>query len=253
MPPQSLRMQIAKAWKIGKERNMNMVKPLKIGALLAATMSMANSSLGQDLDLQDEENRISYSVGVNIGQSLLQQQLLDTVDLEAFIVGLRDSVTGQTQLGNDEIIASIQTFQQRLMEQQTAQMDAMRQEGENFLAANAENDGVVVLDSGLQYQVLESGDDGAASPSATDAVLAHYHGTFVDGSVFDSSVDRGEPAQFGLNQVIPGWTEALQLMKIGDKWRIFIPYNLAYGEAGSPPVIPPFSTLIFEVELLEIR
>ena len=232
---------------------MNMVKPFKICALLAVTLSMASSSFGQDVDLQEEDSRIAYSVGVNIGQSLLQQQLLDSIDVETFIVGLRDTVNGQTQLSNEEIIASIQIFQQRLMEQQTAQMDAMREEGENFMAANAENDGVEVLDSGLQYLVLESGDDGAPSPTASDAVLAHYHGTFIDGSVFDSSVDRGEPAQFGLNQVIAGWTEALQLMKVGDKWRLFIPYNLAYGETGSPPVIPPFSTLIFDVELLEIR
>jgi len=232
---------------------MNMVKTLKLCTLLAASMSLANSSFGQDADLQDEDSRIAYSIGVNIGQSLLQQQLLEGIDFETFVLGLRDSVSGDTRLSNEEIIASIQVFQQRMMEQQQAQMASMRQEGENFMAANAENDGVVVLDSGLQYLVLESGDNGAPSPTASDAVLAHYHGTFVDGSVFDSSVDRGEPAQFGLNQVIAGWTEALQLMKVGDKWRLFIPYNLAYGETGSPPVIPPFSTLIFDVELLEIR
>jgi FKBP-type peptidyl-prolyl cis-trans isomerase len=184
---------------------------------------------------------------------LLQQQLLDNVDFETFVAGMRDTVNGEPQLSNEEIIASIQVFQQRMMAEQQAQIDSMRQEGENFMAANAQAEGVVALDSGLQYLVLESGDDGAPSPSASDAVLAHYHGTFIDGSVFDSSVDRGEPAQFGLNQVIAGWTEALQLMKVGDKWRLFIPYNLAYGEAGSPPVIPPFSTLIFDVELLEIR
>jgi FKBP-type peptidyl-prolyl cis-trans isomerase len=232
---------------------MNRVKTLKVCALLAAAMSLAGFSFGQDADLDDEESRIAYSIGVNIGQSLLQQQLLDNVDFETFVAGMRDTVNGESRLSNEEIIASIQTFQQRMMEQQQAQMDTMRQEGANFMAANAANDGVVALDSGLQYLVLESGDDGAPSPSATDAVLAHYHGTFIDGSVFDSSVDRGEPAQFGLNQVIAGWTEALQLMKVGDKWRLFIPYNLAYGEAGSPPVIPPFSTLIFDVELLEIR
>jgi FKBP-type peptidyl-prolyl cis-trans isomerase FklB len=128
-----------------------------------------------------------------------------------------------------------------------------RQAGEEFLEENAQNDGVVVLDSGLQYQIMESGDASGATPSASDAVLAHYHGTFTDGSIFDSSVDRGEPAQFGLSQVIAGWTEALQLMRVGDKWRLFIPYDLAYGEGGSPPVIPPFATLIFDVELLEIR
>ncbi len=232
---------------------MNMVKSLKICALAVTTTSLASFSFGQDVALDDEESRIAYSIGVNIGQSLLQQQLLDNVDFETFVAGMRDTVNGEPQLSNEEIIASIQVFQQRMMAEQQAQIDSMRQEGENFLAANAQAEGVVALDSGLQYLVLESGDDGAPSPSASDAVLAHYHGTFIDGSVFDSSVDRGEPAQFGLNQVIAGWTEALQLMKVGDKWRLFIPYNLAYGEAGSPPVIPPFSTLIFDVELLEIR
>ncbi len=231
---------------------MNMVKTFGFCALLSVA-GLANTSLAQDIDLQDEDNRIAYSIGVNIGQNLVQQQLLTDVDLEAFVLGLRDLVSGEPRLTNEEIIASIQTFQQRMAERQNAQMEEARQSGEEFLAANAENDGVVVLDSGLQYRVLESGDNGAESPAASDSVLAHYHGTLIDGSVFDSSVERGEPAQFALNQVIAGWTEALQLMKVGDKWRIFIPYSLAYGEQGIPGAIPPFSTLIFDVELLEIR
>jgi len=106
---------------------------------------------------------------------------------------------------------------------------------------------------GLQYLILESGDASGASPTADNSVLAHYHGTLIDGTVFDSSVDRGEPAQFGLSQVISGWTEALQLMKVGDKWRLFLPSNLAYGEQSPTPAIPPNSALIFDVELLEIR
>ncbi len=239
---------------VGKELHiMNMVKPLGVCALLAAIMGLAGNAMAQEVDLQDEDARIAYSIGVNIGQSLLQQQLLDDIDIDTFLAGVRDVVSGETRLSNEEIITAIQTFQQRMVAQQAEQMEAARQEGEEFLAENAENDDVVVLESGLQYQVLESGERGAPSPSASDAVLAHYHGTFIDGSVFDSSVDRGEPAQFGLNQVIAGWTEALQLMKVGDKWRIYIPYDLAYGEAGSPPVIPPFATLIFDVELLEVR
>ncbi|MCB1672262.1 MAG: FKBP-type peptidyl-prolyl cis-trans isomerase [Pseudomonadales bacterium] len=229
-----------------------MVKTLGFCSLISL-VGLANSGLAQDVDLQNEDNRIAYSIGVNIGQNLVQQQLLEDLDFEAFVMGLRDLVNGEPQLSNEEIIASIQTFQQRMMERQNAERDAARSYGEEFLAANAEKDGVVVLDSGLQYLVLESGDNGAESPSATDSVLAHYHGTLIDGSVFDSSVDRGEPAQFALNQVIPGWTEALQLMKVGDKWRIFIPYELAYGEQGIPGAIPPFATLIFDVELLEVN
>ena len=232
---------------------MKMGKALKIGAFLTVTAGLANSAFAQNEDLQDEDSKIAYSIGVNIGQSLMQQGLLDNVDFDTFVSGMRDTVTGEPRLSNEEIIASIQTFQQRMIAQQNAQMDAMRQEGEAFMANNAEQDGVVVLESGLQYMVLESGDASGQSPSPSNAVLAHYHGTFIDGSVFDSSIERGEPAQFGVNQVIAGWTEALQLMKVGDKWRLFIPYDLAYGENGSPPVIPPFSTLIFDVELLEIR
>ena len=215
-------------------------------------MSLFATVVAQDLDLQDEENRIAYSIGVNIGQSLIQQGLMENIDFEAFVSGMRDQVTGQPQLSLEDMQAAIQTFQQRMMSQQAQEMEAARQSGEEFLASNAENDDVVVLESGLQYTVLESGQDGAPSPTTSDSVLAHYHGTFIDGTVFDSSVERGEPAQFGVTQVIAGWTEALQLMKVGDKWRLYIPYGLAYGESGSPPVIPPFSTLIFDVELLEV-
>jgi len=221
-------------------------------SLVTLGLGVANTVQAQDLDLQDEDSRIAYSIGVNIGQSLIQQGLLDNIDFEAFVGGMRDQVSGQPQLSMEEMQAAIQIFQQRMMAQQQQEVDAARQSGEEFLATNAENDDVVVLDSGLQYMVLESGENAAPSPTTSDSVLAHYHGTFTDGTVFDSSVERGEPAQFGVTQVIAGWTEALQLMKVGDKWRLFIPYSLGYGETGSPPVIPPFSTLVFDVELLEI-
>ena len=123
---------------------------------------------------------------------------------------------------------------------------------EAYLAENGQRNGVVTLESGLQYEIMESGPDGP-SPTTSDSVLAHYHGTLTDGSVFDSSVDRGQPATFGVSQVIAGWTEALQLMKVGDKWRLYIHPAMAYGEASPTPAIPPNSALIFEVELLEIR
>jgi FKBP-type peptidyl-prolyl cis-trans isomerase len=131
-------------------------------------------------------------------------------------------------------------------------MEAARSESEAFLAANAQKEGVVTTATGLQYLVLTEGAAGGTSPTLQDSVLAHYHGTLIDGSVFDSSVDRGEPAEFGVSQVIAGWTEALQLMKAGDKWRLFIPSALAYGETGSGP-IGPHSALIFDVELLEVK
>lgn len=127
----------------------------------------------------------------------------------------------------------------------------MKKEGEMFLADNAKKDGVTTTESGLQYLVISKG-DGTVSPLPTDKVLTHYHGTLIDGTVFDSSVDRGEPISFGLNQVIKGWTEGLQLMHEGDKFRFFIPSNLAYGERGAGNVIPPGAALIFDVELLKI-
>lgn len=221
--------------------------------LAAISIGFTAVATAQDVDLEDQENQIAYSIGVNIGQSLVQQQIINEIDLDIFLLGLRDQVNGNSKLTPEQMTAAIQTFQQRLMARENAAMEELRAAGQAFMTDNAEQDGVVVLDSGLQYQILESGESGAPSPSASDAVLAHYHGTLIDGSVFDSSVDRGEPAEFGLSQVIPGWTEALQLMKVGDKWRLFIPYDLAYGEGGSPPVIPPFATLIFDVELLEVR
>jgi FKBP-type peptidyl-prolyl cis-trans isomerase FklB len=239
--------------KSGKDSHMRNLVSAGISSLVVFSIGFCSSAFAQDLNLEDEDNRIAYSIGVNIGQSLVAQQLLENIDLDVFVAGLRDQVTGNTQLTLEEMGAAIQVFQERMMAEQNAQIAQARQVGEEYMSTNAENEGVVVLDSGLQYMILESGEANATSPSAADSVLAHYHGTFTDGSVFDSSVDRGEPAQFGLSQVIAGWTEALQLMKEGDKWRLFIPYNLAYGEQGSPPIIPPFATLIFDVELLEVR
>lgn len=220
--------------------------------LLGSTLASVALAQG-DLDLENEDNRIGYAIGINVGQSLVAQGVLENVQVEAFVAGMLDSISGEVKLGEAEVMTALQTFMQR---QQQAAQNALADNlaaSEAFLAENASRDGVVSLDSGLQYEVLESGPAGGASPAVSDSVLAHYHGTLADGSVFDSSVDRGEPATFGLSQVIAGWTEALQLMKVGDKWRLFIPPGLAYGEASPTPAIPPNSALIFDVELLEIR
>ena len=173
--------------------------------------------------------------------------------MNTFIVGMLDAVSGEVKLTDEQMIAAIQLFQQRMESAQTAALTGNLAASEAFLAENGQKEGVVTLASGLQYQILASGPAEGAMPGLNDSVLAHYHGTLSDGSVFDSSVDRGEPAQFGLSQVISGWTEALQLMRVGDKWRLFIPPAMAYGEASPTPAIPPNSALIFEVELLEIR
>ncbi len=223
-------------------------------ALVAILVSIATASFAQsDISLESEDNRIGYSIGVNIGQNLIQQGIVEGIEIDAFIAGMMDSVAGNVRLDDTEIMTAIQTFVQR---QQEAAQNALAENlsaSEAFLAENGQRDGVVTLDSGLQYEIMESGAAGGQSPTTANSVLAHYHGTLTDGSVFDSSVQRGEPATFGVSQVIAGWTEALQLMKVGDKWRLFIPPNLAYGEASPTPAIPPNSALIFEVELLEVR
>ena len=156
-------------------------------------------------------------------------------------------------MDQEAMMQAIQTFMQRQADEEAAALAENLVESEAFLAENAQNSGVTVLASGLQYEIIQSGPTGGESPTSSNSVLAHYHGTLPDGTVFDSSVDRGEPATFGVSQVISGWTEALQLMKVGDKWRLFIPPDMAYGEASPTPAIPPNSALVFEVELLEVR
>ena len=211
-------------------------------------------SFGQDsVDLEVEDERIAYSLGANIGQNLVAQELIEGIDVEIFVVGMLDAFTDDLKLQPAEMMAAIQTYMERQADADQLALSENLTMSAEFLEQNSQNDGVVTLDSGLQYLVLESGPEGGASPTPSDSVLAHYHGTLIDGNVFDSSVDRGEPASFGVSQVISGWTEALQLMKIGDKWRLFIPPDMAYGESSPTPAIPPNSALIFDVELLEVR
>jgi len=204
-------------------------------------------------NLESDDDKIAYSIGVNIGQNLQAQGILDGIEIDTFVAGMLDAVADNVQMSDEDMFAAIQLFQQQMAEQQQSALAASTAASVDFLNANSAKEGVVTLESGLQYMVLESGPEGSASPSVSDSVLAHYHGTLIDGTVFDSSVDRGEPAQFGLSQVISGWTEGLQLMSVGDKWRLFIPAAMAYGEASPTPAIPPNSALIFDVELLEIR
>ena len=211
-------------------------------------------SLGQDsVDLEDEDERIAYSLGANIGQNLVAQELIEGIDVQIFVAGMLDAFSDDLKLQPAEMMAAIQTYMERQADADQLALSEKLTMSAEFLEQNSQNDGVVTLDSGLQYLVLESGPEGGASPTPSDSVLAHYHGTLIDGNVFDSSVDRGEPASFGVSQVISGWTEALQLMKTGDKWRLFIPPDMAYGESSPTPAIPPNSALIFDVELLEVR
>ena len=211
-------------------------------------------SFGQDsVDLEDEDERIAYSLGANIGQNLVAQELIEGIDVQIFVAGMLDAFTDDLKLQPAEMMAAIQTYMERQADADQLALSENLTMSAEFLEQNSQNEGVVTLDSGLLYLVLESGPEGGASPTPSDSVLAHYHGTLIDGNVFDSSVDRGEPASFGVSQVISGWTEALQLMKTGDKWRLFIPPDMAYGESSPTPAIPPNSALIFDVELLEVR
>ena len=191
---------------------------------------------------------LSYSVGVMIAQGLKSQGLknLTTTDLAK---GINDVLDGNDLAINEN--DAMQIFQTHLQAQKAKEFEGQIGEGQNFLDANAKREGVVTLESGLQYEVMNEGE--GTPPKATDKVTVHYHGTLIDGTVFDSSVERGSPATFPVNGVIKGWVEALQLMKPGDKWKLFIPYDLAYGERAAGPKIKPYSTLIFEVELLSIN
>ena len=190
---------------------------------------------------------LSYSLGVLLAENL-KQQGFDKLDEASLTTAIKDVMSGkETQISVQEANGLVQQYMQKKQESKFA--DA-KQAGEKFLKENAQREEVTVLPSGLQYEVLEPGS--GEKPSAESKVKVHYHGTLIDGTVFDSSVERGEPATFGVNQVISGWTEALQLMPEGAKWKLYIPADLAYGERGAGQKIGPYATLIFEVELLEI-
>jgi len=215
---------------------------------------LGNSLFAQELDLESTEVRAGYSIGVNIGLNLASQGILGSdIDNAALVQGIRDAIDDSILLSDEEIVAALEQYSLLMEQRAEEQLAGMAQAGQDFLNDNAMQPGVVTTESGLQYLVLEEGaDKTAAMPLATDEVMVHYHGTMIDGTVFDSSVDRGEPISFPLDGVIPGWTEGLQLMRVGDKFRFFIPSELAYGASGAGP-IPPFSTLIFDVELLGIN
>ena len=192
-------------------------------------------------------DKVSYALGLSIGNNFQNSGIKD-LQVEDFIKGLTDVMEEkQPAITYDEAKEVINEYFIKL---QKEKMEINKKAGEEFLHINKGRAGVVELPSGLQYQVLKQGN--GAKPSATDKVKCHYHGTLINGTVFDSSVQRGQPAVFGVNQVIPGWVEALQLMPVGSKWRLFIPSNLAYGEHGAGEMIEPNSTLIFDVELLDI-
>ncbi|MDY5320677.1 MAG: FKBP-type peptidyl-prolyl cis-trans isomerase [Prevotella sp.] len=192
------------------------------------------------------KDQVAYALGTSIGMQL-RQMGAEELDINEFATGVGDALADKTAMEPAEIQAVINEYFNRKTEEQSRKAKSA---GEDFLAANAKKEGVVTLPSGLQYQVLREGN--GKRPKATDQVRCHYEGTLINGTVFDSSYKRGEPAVFGLNQVIKGWTEGVQLMQEGAKYRFFIPYDLAYGERGAGQQIPPFAALIFDVELIEV-
>jgi FKBP-type peptidyl-prolyl cis-trans isomerase FklB len=202
-----------------------------------------------DLDLSTNEAKASYGVGLQMGQQLTS--VFAGLSLEAAIAGINDAFSGkQPQVPGEELNAAFQVIQEQVEADKKEQATQFAGEGEAFLTDNAKREEVTVLESGLQYEVLTAGD--GDTPTADSVVSTHYRGTLIDGKQFDSSYDRGEPAQFPVGGVIAGWTEALQQMQVGAKWKLYIPYHLAYGEAGAGADIGPFQALIFDIELLEI-
>ncbi len=200
--------------------------------------------------METEKQKLSYTMGQQIGSGI-QQDKLD-VETESLVLGLTHSLNGDASLLSPaEMQAVIEAFQKEMQEKANEVKDGNADKGIQFLKDNLSTEGVQVLESGLQYIVINQGD--GEKPKATDTVDVHYEGTLINGTVFDSSIKRGEPATFPVNGVIPGWQEALQQMEVGTKWKVFIPSTLAYGEQGAGGAIGPNETLIFEMELLAIK
>lgn len=196
------------------------------------------------------EAQASYGIGLQVGQQL-NESGLEGLQREALLAGLRDAMEGNAPAVPVEAVhRALREIHERADAVRREQQKGLAEAGQKFLEENAKNDDVTVTESGLQFKVLEKGE--GTIPARQDQVRVHYTGRLVDGTVFDSSVERGQPAEFPVNGVIPGWIEALTMMPVGSKWQLYIPHNLAYGERGAGASIPPYSALVFDVELLEI-
>jgi len=200
--------------------------------------------------LESSESRVSYGIGLQVGKQL-SSNTFDGMNFQAVALGVVHALEGKEPVVPEaDLQVAFAEIRQRVEADEAERSKTFAADGEAFLAENSAKPGITVTESGLQYEVLTAGD--GDKPSAASTVRTHYHGTLIDGTVFDSSVTRGEPAEFPVNGVIAGWTEALQLMPAGSKWRLFIPYQLAYGAQGAGGAIGPYSALVFEVELISI-
>jgi len=234
------KVNLTRVWKMRK---------LPIVALVSAAL-LAGCNGETEVSLETNIDKMSYGIGMSMARSVKGQPI--DINTAAMMAGLQDVLNDKPAKLEEEVIReAFAAVREDQMEKQKLESEGAVEKGEEYLAVNAKKDGVSSTESGLQYEVLASGE--GDSPKAEDTVEVHYHGTLIDGSVFDSSVDRGTPAKFPVNRVISGWTEALQLMKVGDKWRLHIPADLAYGAQSPSPKIPANSALVFEVELLSIE
>ncbi len=223
-------------------------------ALLVVALFATHAAAEEAATLSTQKDKVSYGIGMSVGMNLKRDGI--EVDPDLLLKGVKDTLSGgKTLLSEEEYRATLAALQNDLMKKQAEAAKKIagknKEEGEAFLAGNKKKDGVVSLPSGLQYKVVKAGD--GKSPTAKDTVETHYRGTLIDGTEFDSSYKRGQTATFPVGGVIPGWTEALQKMKVGDKWQLFVPSNLAYGERGAGAQIGPNAALIFEVELIAIK
>ena len=225
---------------------MNKTVQLLIVGFAIVLSSCSND--GTDKTPETEMEKVSYSLGVNVATGV-KAQGLDTIDANAVAKAFKDVFAGNDlDISEEESMQVLQDYFGKLAAEKSAQAG---EAGSVYLTENGAKEGVITTESGLQYEVMTEGS--GAKPTADDQVTVHYHGMLTDGTVFDSSVDRGDPAQFGVTQVIPGWVEALQLMSVGDKWKLTIPSALAYGDKGAGGLIGPGETLVFEVELIGIN
>jgi FKBP-type peptidyl-prolyl cis-trans isomerase FklB len=227
---------------------------LHLVAVAGILFFVSHVNAGENLVLKNQKDKMSYIIGMNIGNDLKKQSI--DIDPDIFLKGMKDALAGKkAALSEEEIRETTAAFQKELKAKQDEIAKKLgeknKKEGEAFLPENKKKEGVKTLPSGLQYKVIKAGK--GKKPKLTDTVTTHYKGTLIDGTEFDSSYRRGQPATFPVNGVIPGWTEALQLMEEGAKWQLFIPSNLAYGDRGAGHMIGPNATLIFEIELISIQ